>query len=60
MGWEVVRIRESEFEFDQDHELSVVWQRLEDRDIHPVDVRNDVASSVATEDPPPRDEGLDL
>jgi len=60
MGWEVVRIRESEFEFDQDRELSVLWQRLEDRDIHPDDLREGVVRPVASVHPSSRDEGVDL
>ncbi|WHT22157.1 AAA domain-containing protein [Crossiella sp. CA-258035] len=35
MGWEVVRIRESEFEFDAERGLAPLWQRLAQRDIHP-------------------------
>ncbi|WP_037272091.1 AAA domain-containing protein [Kibdelosporangium aridum] len=38
MGWDVVRIRESEFEFDPARELAPLWQRLEQRDIHPDDI----------------------
>ncbi|WP_414939545.1 DUF559 domain-containing protein [Amycolatopsis sp. cmx-11-51] len=35
MGWDVLRIRESEFEFDPDRELEPLWQRLNERGIHP-------------------------
>ncbi|MEU4159230.1 AAA domain-containing protein [Actinoplanes sp. NPDC026670] len=35
MGWNVVRIRESEFEFDPDRELTTLWQHLHDHGIHP-------------------------
>ncbi|MCE7002894.1 AAA family ATPase [Kibdelosporangium philippinense] len=35
MRWEVVRIRESEFEFDPEKELAPLWQRLDERGIHP-------------------------
>jgi very-short-patch-repair endonuclease/superfamily I DNA/RNA helicase len=35
MGWDLVRIRESEFEFDTARELAPLWQRLEERGIHP-------------------------
>ncbi|NJC73013.1 AAA family ATPase [Planosporangium thailandense] len=35
MGWEVRRIRESEFEFDPERELAPLWQRLAERSIHP-------------------------
>lgn len=38
MKWDVLRIRESEFEFDKDRELATVWQRLEERQIHPGDI----------------------
>ena len=35
MGWDVVRIRESEFEFDPERELVRVWTRLNERGINP-------------------------
>jgi very-short-patch-repair endonuclease len=35
MGWDVIRIRESEFEFDAERELAPLWTRLADRGIHP-------------------------
>jgi very-short-patch-repair endonuclease len=35
MGWNVVRIRESEFEFDPDRELATLWRRLDEHGIHP-------------------------
>jgi len=35
MGWDVVRIRESEFEFDPERELAPLWRRLNERGIHP-------------------------
>ncbi|WP_344164521.1 AAA domain-containing protein [Kribbella yunnanensis] len=35
MRWRTVRIRESEFEFDRDHELAPLWQLLEDQGIRP-------------------------
>ncbi|MDQ4033852.1 MAG: AAA domain-containing protein, partial [Actinomycetota bacterium] len=35
MGWDLVRIRESEFEFDSERELTPLWRRLEERGIHP-------------------------
>ena len=35
MGWDLVRIRESEFEFDSVRELTPLWRRLEERGIHP-------------------------
>ncbi|KFU75303.1 Protein of unknown function [Amycolatopsis lurida] len=38
MGWDVLRIRESEFEFDPDRELEPLWQRLDERGIHPHDI----------------------
>lgn len=37
MGWDVVRIRESEYEFDAERELSALWTRLVERGIHPGD-----------------------
>jgi very-short-patch-repair endonuclease len=37
MGWDVVRIRESEYEFDAERELSTLWSRLAERGIHPGD-----------------------
>jgi very-short-patch-repair endonuclease len=37
MGWEVVRIRESEYEFDPVRELGPLWARLAERGIHPRD-----------------------
>jgi hypothetical protein len=40
MGWEVLRIRESEFEFDAEHELAPLWTRLADRGIHPRELAN--------------------
>jgi very-short-patch-repair endonuclease len=40
MGWEVLRIRESEFEFDAEHELEPLWTRLADRGIHPRELAN--------------------
>jgi hypothetical protein len=36
MRWEVIRIRESEFEFDRDRELTRVWDALRAREIQPV------------------------
>ncbi|GAB2594346.1 hypothetical protein Aab01nite_82850 [Paractinoplanes abujensis] len=35
MGWNVVRIRESEFEFDPDRELATLWRRLDEHGIRP-------------------------
>lgn len=35
MRWEVIRIRESEFEFDQERELNKVWEALTRRRIEP-------------------------
>jgi very-short-patch-repair endonuclease len=35
MRWEVIRIRESEFEFDQQRELTPLWDALEQRGIRP-------------------------
>jgi very-short-patch-repair endonuclease len=35
MGWDVIRIRESEYEFEPEHELGALWGRLNERDIHP-------------------------
>jgi len=35
MKWEVIRIRESEFEFDSARELAPLWRRLEERGIQP-------------------------
>jgi very-short-patch-repair endonuclease len=35
MGWEVQRLRESEYEFDPEHELTGLWSRLKERGIHP-------------------------
>jgi very-short-patch-repair endonuclease len=35
MGWEVLRIRESEFEFDPERELAPLWHRLDERGIRP-------------------------
>lgn len=35
MRWDVIRIRESEFEFDAVRELAPLWRRLEERGIHP-------------------------
>jgi very-short-patch-repair endonuclease len=35
MGWEVVRIRESEYEFDPERELAPLWKRLMERGINP-------------------------
>jgi hypothetical protein len=37
MGWEVVRIRESEYEFDPERELAPLWSRLGERGISPRD-----------------------
>jgi very-short-patch-repair endonuclease len=37
MGWDVVRIRESEYEFDPARELAPLWARLAERGIHPRD-----------------------
>ncbi|MFD1050485.1 DUF559 domain-containing protein, partial [Kibdelosporangium lantanae] len=37
MGWDVVRIRESEFEFDAERELMPLWARLAEREIGPAD-----------------------
>lgn len=34
-GWDILRIRESEFEFDRDGALKPLWQRLERRGITP-------------------------
>jgi len=39
MGWEVIRIRESEFEFDPERELAPLWKRLAERRIRPHDLR---------------------
>ena len=36
-GWETVRLRESEFEFDRERELGRLWDRLNSRGIGPVD-----------------------
>ncbi|MGQ0775080.1 MAG: DUF559 domain-containing protein, partial [Pseudonocardiales bacterium] len=44
MGWDVVRIRESEFEFDPMRELALLWHRLEERNIHPYVVSTDTDS----------------
>ncbi|MDQ1295824.1 MAG: hypothetical protein QG608_3711 [Actinomycetota bacterium] len=38
MKWQVLRIRESEFEFDPDRELEPLWRRLAERRIAPVTV----------------------
>ncbi|MET7283033.1 AAA domain-containing protein [Kribbella sp. NPDC005582] len=38
MGWETMRIRESEFVFDADRELGGLWQLLKDRGIGPGDL----------------------
>lgn len=38
MRWDVIRIRESEFEFNPDRELEPLWQRLDERGIHPDDI----------------------
>ena len=35
MRWDVVRVRESEFEFNVDRELARLWDRLVEREIHP-------------------------
>ncbi len=35
MGWQTLRIRESEFAFDPDRELGAVWRALEDKGIQP-------------------------
>jgi very-short-patch-repair endonuclease len=35
MGWDLIRVRESEFEFDALRELAPLWCRLEERGIHP-------------------------
>lgn len=35
MGWDLIRIRESEFEFDPARELAPLWHRLQERGIHP-------------------------
>jgi hypothetical protein len=40
MGWEVVRIRESEYEFDPERELAPLWERLDRRGIRPGDGSN--------------------
>jgi very-short-patch-repair endonuclease len=56
MGWEVVRIRESEFEFDGERELAPLWQRLEQRQIHPRDARTGHTSGWAPIDLPEDDE----
>jgi very-short-patch-repair endonuclease len=34
-GWQVMRIRESEYEFDKDRELQPLWERLKHRGIWP-------------------------
>ncbi len=39
MGWETIRVRESEFELDADRELAPLWRRLHERDIRPVGPR---------------------
>ncbi|MFY1692971.1 AAA domain-containing protein [Plantactinospora sp. WMMB782] len=39
MGWEVIRIRESEFELDPDKELAPLFARLAERDISPHNVQ---------------------
>lgn len=37
MGWETVRIRESEYYFDPQRELARLWERLDESGIAPVD-----------------------
>ncbi|RJQ82818.1 DUF559 domain-containing protein [Pseudonocardiaceae bacterium YIM PH 21723] len=44
MRWDVLRIRESEFEFDPERELAPLWQHLAERNIHP-HFNADVAST---------------
>ncbi|TDP97443.1 AAA domain-containing protein [Labedaea rhizosphaerae] len=41
MGWEVMRIRESEYEFDPERELAPLWTRLTARGIQPRDPVDD-------------------
>jgi very-short-patch-repair endonuclease len=43
MGWDVVRIRESEYEFDPARELGPLWTRLAERGIGP-EFRDDTAT----------------
>ncbi|GLY33470.1 AAA domain-containing protein [Kineosporia sp. NBRC 101731] len=35
MHWDIIRVRESEFEFDREHEMAPVWKALEARGIQP-------------------------
>lgn len=53
MKWEVIRIRESEFEFDRARELAPLWAALDARGIMPGDVseqRQTAWSPVSLED----------
>jgi very-short-patch-repair endonuclease len=47
MGWDVVRIRESEYEFDAARELAPLWSRLTERGIRPNDEERKVNGSAA-------------
>jgi very-short-patch-repair endonuclease len=35
MGWDVLRVRESEFTFDPDRALTHIWAALDEHGIHP-------------------------
>jgi very-short-patch-repair endonuclease len=59
MGWDVVRIRESEFEFSTSRELAPLWERLEEREIYPGDVVEGVVVDWAPVELPDSDTEVD-
>lgn len=63
MKWEVIHIRESEFEFDQEQEMAKVWSALDARGIRarvlPRDGRGGWAPVVLSEDDEDPQEGVD-
>ncbi|MFC0530820.1 AAA domain-containing protein [Phytohabitans kaempferiae] len=56
MGWEVLRIRESEFEINPEREMNPVFSRLAERDIHPRSVQASTANTWVPVDLPLDDE----
>jgi very-short-patch-repair endonuclease len=59
MGWDVVRIRESEFEFSVGRELAPLWARLEEREIYSGDVVEGVVRDWAPVELPDSDTEID-
>ncbi len=56
MGWDVIRIRESEFEFDPGREMSTLWRRLDERNIHPKPSHGETGSQWVPADLPSDDD----